>query len=127
MLQSPHGRLKITGRYKEMFRVGGATIVPKEVEGTLLSHPSIVDAVVTSTVSRRSREDLECLAYLVSCGSGSVNAQGVLDFMRSETVSSQVPTGGIIFCQNIPRNDVGKVQKNGLRDVTVLPGSMMYL
>lgn len=109
-----------------MFRVGGATVLPREVENILLCHPSIVDAVVTSTVSRRSREDLECLAYLVTCG--ALEAGDVLSFMRAESgVPHQVPTGGVVFCQKIPRNDVGKVQKNDLRDVKVLPGSMMYL
>ena len=45
------GRLRMTGRLKDVFRVGGENVAPAEVEEVLLAHP----AVETAQVDRRAR------------------------------------------------------------------------
>ena len=47
------GRLRIVGRKKDMFIVGGFNAYPAEIEGFLLEHPAVAQAAVIGVPDER--------------------------------------------------------------------------
>ena len=47
------GRLRIVGRKKDMFIVGGFNAYPAEIEGFLMEHPAVAQAAVIGVADER--------------------------------------------------------------------------
>src|SRR5580704_6942914 len=63
------GRLRIVGRVKDMFIVGGFNAYPAEIENALLRHPAVLQAAVIGIPDQRLGE--VGMAYLVVSGGTS--------------------------------------------------------
>ena len=50
------GRLRMVGRVKDVFRVGGENVAPAEVEEVLLAHPAVATAQVVGVPDARLGE-----------------------------------------------------------------------
>lgn len=103
-------QLAITGRYKETFKVGTEEVAPEEVEAELLKRPGISDVALTSTDARPGKGGLEPLAYVVAPDK-SISAQEIVDHIADRIASYKAPTGGVVFCDSIPRTSFGKIQR----------------
>jgi len=124
------GQLALTGRFNEMFTAKLDRVVPAEVEAELLRHPSIADAAVTATRARDIEGDNECVAYIVRRDGKeheSLTAQEVVKFAAERLSRYKAPTGGVVFCESIPRNAMRKVMRHSLAGLEELPGSARYL
>ncbi|KAM3414304.1 hypothetical protein BST61_g10957 [Cercospora zeina] len=119
--------LYITGRYKEVFKVGTEEVAPAEVETALMQHPAVKDAAVTHVPDRNDEDYNEVKAYIVSEDNAAVCPQTIVDHVAANLSAHKAPTGGVIFTKSIPRNAMKKVVKKDLDSVTVLPGSAEYL
>ena len=117
----------MTGRFKEIFKVKYEEVAPVDVEDGLMKHPSIVDAAVTSTPARDNEADHECLAYVVRGRASQVTAQELVDYIASRMAHHKAPTGGVVFCESIPRNAIGKIVRRELGGRQALPGSAKYI
>src|SRR5437879_8890529 len=53
---SADGRLRMVGRLKDVFRVGGENVAPAEVEEVLLAHPAVQTAQVIGVPDARLGE-----------------------------------------------------------------------
>ena len=118
-------QLTLTGRFKEIFKVKYEEVAPAEVEAELRKHSAVADAFVTSTPARDDAKDLECMAYLVA--NGPVCAQDVVDFIAKRMAPHKAPTGGVVFCEKIPRGAMGKPLREQLVKEAGMPGSQRYL
>ena len=121
------GQLFITGRFKEIFKVRYEEVSPTEVEGVLMKHKGVAEAFITSTEARDDDKDRECMAYIVRKADSQLAAQEVVNFVASKLAHHKAPTGGVIFCETIPRGAMGKTLKNSLLKVQRLPGSARFL
>lgn len=119
------GFLTLVGRYKQIFKVRYEEVAPAEVEGELLQHTSIADALVTSTVARDDEKGREALAYVVPLA--KLTAQEVVDFVASRLAAHKVPTGGVVFCDKIPRGAMGKPLAKEMDAIKPLDGSARFL
>lgn len=126
-LDPNNGQVAVTGRFKEIFKVKYEEVAPVDVENELMKHPSIVDAAVTSTTARDNEADHECLAYVVRGKDSQVTAQEVVDYVASRMAHHKAPTGGVVFCESIPRNAMGKIVRRQLSGRQALPGSAKYI
>ncbi|KAK4501166.1 hypothetical protein PRZ48_006972 [Zasmidium cellare] len=111
-------QVAITGRFKETFKVGTEEVAPEEVEVELLKRPGIADVALTSTDARPGKGGLEPLAYVVAPDK-SISAQQIVDHIADRIAAYKAPTGGVVFCDNIPRTSFGKIQRaklNGLME-----------
>ena len=126
-LDPNNGQLAVTGRFKEVFKVKHEEVAPAEVEDELLKHPSIADAAVTSTTARDNDADGECVAYVVRNKDSQVTAQEVVDHTASRMSHHKAPTGGVLFCESIPRNNMRKIMRHELHNREALPGSAKYV
>lgn len=134
-LDAHTGQLAITGRHKEIFKVANNMVSPEEVERVLVSHPAIEDAVIGPTRARYDSNELEVRAYVVlkkekekeKEESPAVTAQEIAQFVAARLSKHKVPTGGVIFCVEIPRNAMKKVIRRQVTDVLPMKGSKTWI
>jgi acyl-CoA synthetase (AMP-forming)/AMP-acid ligase II len=107
------GRLRIVGRKKDMFIVGGFNAYPAEIEGFLSEHPAIAQAAVIGVPDERLGQVAR--AFLVLRASTDVlTAQDVIDWSRQRMAGYKVPRS-VQFLDELPTNATGKVVKDRLR------------
>ena len=108
------GYLTIVGRSKDLIISGGYNIYPKEIE-TLID---AVDGVTESAAFGISHPDFgESVAVaVVRAPDHSLTADDILDAIAPDLARYKHPRK-IVFLDALPRNTMGKVQKNILRDM----------
>ena len=104
------GRLRIVGRKKDMFIVGGFNAYPAEIEGFLLSHPDVAQAAVIGVPDERLGQVGK--AFVVR--EGEVAADELIGWCRDRMAGFKVPRA-VQFLDSLPLNATGKVVKDQLR------------
>jgi fatty-acyl-CoA synthase len=102
------GYLKITGRLKDMFIVGGSNAYPAEIERMLQSHPQVKQAVVVGMPDRRLGE--VAMAFVQLHDAATLQAEELTAFCRSRMADYKVPRK-IRFVPDFPRTSTGKIQR----------------
>ena len=110
------GRLRMTGRLKDVFRVGGENVAPAEVEEVLLAHPAVETAQVVGVPDARLGE-VGC-AYVTLRSGSSVSTEELLDWCKARCANFRVPRYLRIVkdFESIGMTASGKVQKTKLRE-----------
>src|SRR3954469_19713684 len=110
------GRLRMSGRLKDVFRVGGENVAPAEVEEMLLAHPAVETAQVIGVPDKRLGE-VPC-AYVTLKSGFSTSEEDVLSWMKDRCANFRVPRYLKIVkdFEAIGMTASGKVQKTKLRE-----------
>ena len=106
------GCLRIVGRSKDMFIVGGFNAYPAEIENMLLRHPHIQQAAVIGVPDHRLGE--VGMAFVVVRPGASVTPDAVIQWSRDEMANYKVPRR-VEIVADLPLNATGKVMKDVLR------------
>ncbi|WP_301336600.1 FadD3 family acyl-CoA ligase [Mycobacterium asiaticum] len=104
------GRLRIVGRKKDMFIVGGFNAYPAEIEGLMIGHAAVAQAAVIGVPDERLGQVGK--AFVVR--KGPVEAQELIDWCRQRMAGFKVPRS-VEFLEALPLNATGKVVKDLLR------------
>jgi HIP---CoA ligase len=108
------GRLRIVGRKKDMFIVGGFNAYPAEIEGFLLEHPAVAQVAVVGIPDERMGQVGK--AFVVrKTGHGDVSGEDLISWSRERMAGFKVPRS-VEFLDELPVNATGKVMKDRLRD-----------
>lgn len=107
------GYVHIVGREKDLVISGGYNIYPKEVETEI----DQLSGVFESAVIGVAHPDFgEAVTAVVVCHAGtSLEESLILDSLRERLARYKQPKK-VIFVKDLPRNTMGKVQKNVLRE-----------
>lgn len=108
------GRLRIVGRKKDMFIVGGFNAYPAEIEGFLLEHPAIAQVAVIGVADERMGQVGK--AFVVrrdEPGIAPILAEDLIAWSRERMAGYKVPRY-VEFLDELPLNATGKVMKNEL-------------
>ena len=107
------GYVQIVGRNKDLIISGGYNIYPKEIELLL----DIQDGVLESAVVGVPHPDFgeTVIAVMVAEASAEPNLKAIKQTMTTSLARFKQPQK-IIMMQELPRNTMGKVQKNVLRE-----------
>ena len=105
------GRLRIVGRVKDMFIVGGFNAYPAEIENALLRHPAVQHAAVIGVPDERLGE--VGMAFVVA--SEDVSGAEIIEWTRHQMANYKVPRA-VEIVDALPRNATGKVMKDSFRD-----------
>jgi acyl-coenzyme A synthetase/AMP-(fatty) acid ligase len=112
------GYLFVTGRVKDLIIRGGFNISPRQIEEVLLQHPAVQDAAVVGSPHEFYGEEIVAAVILVS----GKNVKDVQASLREDCLAklgkSSVPDRFVAF-DTFPVTNLGKVQKNRIRDVVV--------
>ena len=107
------GYVHIIGRSKDMIITGGLNVYPKEIESLL----DQMDGIKETAVIGKPHPDFgeAVVAIVVLDGTKDLSATDVTGFMDGKLAGFKQPKV-INFLGELPRNAMGKVQKNVLRD-----------
>jgi len=107
------GYLAIVGRARDMVICGGLNVYPKEIELLI----DDIDGVLECAVIGIPHPDFgEAVAAIVVAEPGaSLAQQDIIDHVKARAANFKVPKA-VHFVAALPRNAMGKVQKNVLRD-----------
>ncbi|WP_396928045.1 FadD3 family acyl-CoA ligase [Mycolicibacterium sp.] len=106
------GRLKIVGRKKDMFIVGGFNAYPAEIEGFLMEHPAVAQAAVIGVPDERLGQVGK--AFVVLKGGSELLPDDLISWSKDRMAGFKVPRL-VVFVDALPLNATGKVMKDQLR------------
>jgi acyl-CoA synthetase (AMP-forming)/AMP-acid ligase II len=106
------GVLRIVGRSKDMFIVGGFNAYPAEIENLLVRHPAVREAAVVGVPDERLGE--VGIAFVVAAPDSDVTGPDIADWARGEMANYKAPRA-VELVDELPRNATGKVRKDDLR------------
>ncbi|MBV0934703.1 FadD3 family acyl-CoA ligase [Marinobacterium weihaiense] len=102
------GYLRITGRLKDMFIVGGFNCYPAEIEAALVEHPEVAQAAVIGVPDERMGE-VGC-AFIVKRHGSQLDAKSLVQWSRQNMANYKVPRQ-VRFVSALPVNASNKVDK----------------
>ncbi|RFC66737.1 MULTISPECIES: malonate--CoA ligase [Mesorhizobium] len=109
----PRGYVHIVGRGKDLVISGGYNIYPKEVETEI----DQIDGVVESAVIGVPHPDFgEGVTAVVIRQPGAAIDEGAILAALADRLARYKQPKRILFLEELPRNTMGKVQKNILRE-----------
>ena len=110
------GRLRMVGRLKDVFRVGGENVAPAEVEEVLLAHPAVETAQVIGVPDERLGE-VPAAYVTLKDGSRAKEAE-LIAWCKARCANFRVPRYLRIVenFEAIGMTASGKVQKAKLRE-----------
>ena len=100
------GYLSLTGRIKELINRGGEKISPLEVDGVLLKHPAVAEAVCFAVPDEKYGEVVHAAVVL----SGETDQAEIRSFCREQLADFKVPD--VVYISDaLPRTATGKIQR----------------
>jgi malonyl-CoA/methylmalonyl-CoA synthetase len=108
-----NGYLRIVGRAKDLIITGGLNVYPKEIEEKIDALPGVVESAVIGVPDPDFGEAVA--AIVVASSRDALTESGVIAALKGEIAGFKVPKR-VHFVDDLPRNAMGKVQKNVLRE-----------
>jgi long-chain acyl-CoA synthetase len=102
----------VTGRAKDIVKIGGRRVNPAEIEPVIAAHPAVDEVAV---VDVPDGSDRVLVAVIVKKQDASVDADTLQRFMRQELPGWLVPRR-VVFLAALPRTANGKLSRQALRD-----------
>ena len=100
------GYLSLTGRIKELINRGGEKISPLEVDGVLLKHPAVAEAVCFAVPDEKYGEVVHAAVVL----SGETDQAEIRSYCREQLADFKVPD--VVYISDVlPRTATGKIQR----------------
>lgn len=107
------GRISIIGRAKDLVISGGYNIYPKEIELELDALPDVLESAVIGV----PHADLgEAVVAAVVCTGGRQSDEAQILAQIVGSLARYKQPRRIVIMDHLPRNAMGKVQKNALRE-----------
>jgi malonyl-CoA/methylmalonyl-CoA synthetase len=107
------GYVSIVGRSKDLIISGGYNVYPAEVEGYLNELPGVAESAVIGAPHADFGEGV--LAIVVPKPGATLGGAALIAALKSRIAAFKVPKQ-IFVINELPRNTMGKVQKNLLRE-----------
>nr|BAJ41368.1 firefly luciferase [Nipponoluciola cruciata] len=105
----------IVDRLKSLIKYKGYQVAPAELEGILLTHPSIDDAGVTGIPDEDAGE--LPAAFVVVKPGRHLTEENVINYVSSQVSSAKRLRGGVRFLDTIPKGSTGKIDTNALKQI----------
>jgi long-chain acyl-CoA synthetase len=109
---SAEGYVSIVGRKRELILRGGYSVVPGEVEATLLGHPAVAEAAVIGVAHAELGE--EVAAFVTLRPGARAEAPELIAFCRERLAGYKYPRR-ITVVGEMPKSATGKILKARLR------------
>jgi long-chain acyl-CoA synthetase len=105
------GQVKIIDRKKDMILVSGFNVFPNEVEDVVASHPGVLECAVVGVPDATSGE---AVVLFVAKKDPALTEQALRQFFSDKLTGYKRPKY-IVFQQELPKTNVGKVLRRELR------------
>jgi malonyl-CoA/methylmalonyl-CoA synthetase len=107
------GYVHIVGRGKDLIITGGFNVYPKEIESEIDAIPGVIESAVIGVPHPDFGEGVT--AVVVRDKNAKLDENQILAAIESRLAKFKLPKR-VILVDDLPRNAMGKVQKNILRD-----------
>ena len=111
------GYIYIVDRKKDLIIRGGLNIVPSEIENVLYSHPAVLEAALVGVPDPEWGEALVA-AVALKDGAEAGEAE-IVEWCAEHDLPSMKRPESVVFREALPKNAVGKIAKNVIRDEVV--------
>ncbi len=108
------GYLSIVGRAKDLIITGGYNVYPKEVELVIDTIPGVAESAVVG-VPHPDFGEAVTAAVVLDRDAEAPSESAMIAHLKTQLANYKVPKR-IHFLSDLPRNAMGKVQKNLLRE-----------
>ena len=108
------GYLTIVGRSKDLVITGGYNVYPKEIESLIDEMPGVVESAVIGVPHPDFGEAVT--AVVVMKKGAELSQAEIIQRLKQDIANYKVPKR-VHFVADLPRNAMGKVQKNVLREM----------
>ena len=112
-LVDARGYVQIVGRGKDLVITGGFNVYPKEVETEIDSIPGVIESAVIGVQHPDFGEGVT--AVVVAKKDAGLTEAGITAHLAERLAKFKQPKR-VFFVEDLPRNTMGKVQKNVLRE-----------
>ena len=106
------GYVVIVGRSKDLIISGGYNVYPAEIEGYINDMPGVAESAVIGVPHPDFGE--AGVAVVVAKTGASLDADTIITTLKGKIANFKVPKR-VFVVADLPRNSMGKVQKNLLR------------
>lgn len=110
-----NGYVTIVGRSKDMIISGGFNVYPKEIENAIDRLPGVRESAVFGVAHPDFGEGVAAAVVLEDGGGDAGHARALIARLKDRLAGYKVPKR-IVFVAELPRNAMGKVEKNRLRE-----------
>ncbi|ARQ00015.1 malonate--CoA ligase [Pseudorhodoplanes sinuspersici] len=107
------GYVHIVGRAKDLIITGGFNVYPKEVETEIDALPGVVESAVVGCPHPDFGEGVTAVVVLQK--GASADEKAIISALEGKLAKFKLPKR-VLFVDDLPRNTMGKVQKNVLRE-----------
>jgi malonyl-CoA/methylmalonyl-CoA synthetase len=107
------GYVHILGRGKDLVITGGFNVYPKEIEDEIDAIPGVFESAVIGVSHKDFGEGVT--AVVVRSKEATVDEKSILTALDGRLAKFKLPKR-VVFVDDLPRNTMGKVQKNVLRE-----------
>jgi len=107
------GYVSIVGRSKDLIISGGYNVYPAEIEGYINELPGVAESALVGVPHPDFGE--VGVAVVVRKAGAAVDGEQVIAVLKSKLANFKIPKKCYVV-DDLPRNTMGKVQKNLLRD-----------
>ena len=107
------GYVSIVGRSKDLIISGGYNVYPAEIEGYINDMPGVAESALVG-VPHPDFGEVGVAVVIPKLGA-EVSAEAVLSSLKAQLANFKIPKKCFVLLE-LPRNTMGKVQKNLLRE-----------
>ena len=107
------GYVTIVGRSKDLIISGGYNVYPAEIEGYINEMPGVAESALVGVPHPDFGE--VGVAVVIPKPGASLDADAIVATLKSQLANFKIPKKCYVVSE-LPRNTMGKVQKNVLRD-----------
>jgi 2,3-dihydroxybenzoate-AMP ligase len=113
---TPEGRVVIEGRLKDIIHHFGEKVSAEEIEGHVLTHPSVRDAAVVGIPDDAVDERVCVFVVLTAAADPLFSLRTIRDHIRGRGLAAYKLPDDLVVVPELPRTPVGKIDKNALRE-----------
>lgn len=110
--KTENNELIMTGRIKDVINIAGIKVAPFEIEAVLNEHPDVNEAAVIGVENDMYGEVVK--AFVKPMNSNIPDERDLIVYLQKKLMNFQVPKE-IVFVEEFPRNNMGKIDKKALR------------
>ena len=115
-LRDADGYISIIGRSKDLIISGGLNVYPKEIELLIDALPGVAESAVIGLPHADFGESVTAVIVRQKNAAGAaLTPTGIVAALRGEIAGFKLPKY-VFLVDELPRNSMGKVQKNLLRE-----------
>jgi malonyl-CoA/methylmalonyl-CoA synthetase len=107
------GYVTIVGRSKDLIISGGYNVYPAEIEGYINDMPDVAESALVGVLHPDFGE--VGVAVVIAKAGATLDAEAIIAQLKAKLANFKIPKRCFVVAE-LPRNTMGKVQKNVLRE-----------